>query len=62
MKKINPVIAVENMFRDEKEFFDYIKSHPQIGYGRMMQIISLYWKSLDPIGAFKVGDCYKGKD
>lgn len=30
-----------------------------IGYGRMMQIISHIWREKDPVAAFVVGPCYK---
>ncbi|KKM14353.1 hypothetical protein LCGC14_1706910 [marine sediment metagenome] len=43
----------------EQEFLDYVKQHKEIGYGRMMQIISFAWHEVDPMGALSpTGQCY----
>ncbi len=44
--------------RKEREFMEYVETNADIGYGRMMQLISEHWKAYDPIGALMVGTCY----
>lgn len=46
-------------FKEEKEFLEIIKKFgPQMGYGRMMQMVSDYWRDLDPVGALSIGPCF----
>ena len=40
---------------DEGSFLNFVKDNSHIGYGRMMQLISEYWRVEDPIGALTVG-------
>lgn len=39
-------------------FFECMERNRDIGFGYMMQLISEYWKSIDPTGAQSVGECY----
>lgn len=41
----------------DKAFLEYIKAHSDIGYGRMMQIISNEWHEQVGEGAFVADTC-----
>ncbi len=65
MKKINNKILPRRT-RDnycsiadrEIDFVLYVHDNRDLGFGRMMQLISEHWRSLDPCGALSVGKCY----
>lgn len=41
----------------EQQFLDAVASFQDIGFGRMMQIVSFAYHQYDPIAAFTSGDC-----
>lgn len=42
----------------ESFFLQTVELLQDIGYGRMMQLISEHWRQKDPFGALTVGPCY----
>lgn len=45
----------------EEEFMYFVTANAGIGFGRMMQLISDYWRTKDPVGALTVGPCFGPK-
>jgi len=43
---------------EDAKFREVVESFKEMGYGRMMQIISGIWYRKDPKGALTVGECY----
>lgn len=41
----------------EEEFMYFVTANAGIGFGRMMQLVSDYWRAKDPVGALSVGPC-----
>lgn len=57
-KLVSPIYDMLSM--REEPFTSMVRQYgPQIGYGRMMQIVSHIWHEKDPVGALVVGPCYK---
>ena len=44
--------------RQEAEFLGFVEANREMGYGRMLQMISAIWYRSDPDGALTVGPCY----
>lgn len=42
----------------EEEFMHFVAANAGIGFGRMMQLVSDYWRTKDPVGALSVGPCF----
>lgn len=47
---------------EEAQFMDTVFKLRDVGFGRMMQLISEYWRDQDPSGALKVGDTFGSPD
>lgn len=43
---------------EERQFLAFVRAHKEIGYGRMMQIISHEWYRHDPSGAALANTCF----
>lgn len=42
----------------EKRFMQAVENSRDIGFGRMLQMISIHWFKLDPLGAISLGPCW----
>ena len=51
-------MSTDWMNATDKRFARLVEEMQQMGYGRMMQIISEIWFRIDPMGALTVGPCY----
>lgn len=46
------------LYQQEMAFIEFVEANRDLGYGRMMQLISAVWKKHDPVGALSLGPPY----
>lgn len=57
---VAPPMSYPPLNHQEAQFIHFVEAHSDLGYGRMMQLISGLWRDKDPIGAQLVNETYGG--